>query len=404
MSSPVTDVPIPAHVPAELVCDIDIVNDPDLLADPYAAFDRLREKGNILWSPKLGGHWIVLGAHEVREAFQKADTFSNYPAGIPPLNEFWPRKLIPEELDGDDHKRYRRLLTPFFSPSAIRPMADSIRARTHELISQFADRDEVEFVDAVARPLPSTVFLDLFGLPLEQADVFTDWTYQLLHSGSHEKSAEAGQNVVTYLIELIAQRRQDPKDDLLSTLTNAVVDGEPLTPDEVLDTAFLLFIAGLDTVTSQLGVVFRHLAQHPELQQQLREDPESIPAALEELLRVYPIVPPARTLTEDYTLGGVEFKTGDTILLATSAASRDPEVYDNPDVVELHRGGSWTTAFGMGPHRCLGSHLARQELTIVLELMVEMVPEFELAPGHESKWHTAGNVWGLDKLQLRFKK
>jgi len=99
---------LPDHVPVELVRDVDYTSDPDVLADPYAAFDRLRDEGDILWSPRLGGYWIVLGAAQVREAFQNPDVFSNYPTGVPPLNEFWPRKLIPQELDGDDHTRYRR--------------------------------------------------------------------------------------------------------------------------------------------------------------------------------------------------------------------------------------------------------------------------------------------------------
>ena len=395
---------LPGHVPVELVRDVDFAVDAEVLADPYVAFDRLRDDADILWSPKLGGHWIVLAARLVREAFQTPDAFSNYPTGVPPLNEFWPRKLIPEELDGDEHTRYRRLLSPFFSPSAIRPMADSVRTRARDLISAISNHDEVDFVRAVALPLPSSVFLDLFGLPLEQADVFTNWTERLLHSGNVEVSAAAGQSVVSYLLGLIAERREDPKDDLISALTTAVVDGQPLTTEEVLDTAFLLFIAGLDTVTSQLGVMFYHLACDAELQRRLRTDTKVIPRAVEELLRAYPIVPPARTLTRDYTLGGVQMKKGDTVLLATSAASRDPQEYQNPREVDVDRPVVSTTAFGLGPHRCLGSHLARQELVIVVELMVAMMPEFELAPGFEPKWHTAGNVWGIDTLHLRFRR
>jgi cytochrome P450 len=398
-----TAAPLPNHVPVELVRDVDFSSDPDVLADPYAAFDRLRDEGDILWSPKLGGHWFVLAASLVREALQHPEVFSNYPAGIPPLNEFWPRKLIPQELDGDEHTRYRRLLSPFFSPSAIRPMAEAVRERARDLIAAVADRDEVEFIAAVGIPLPSSVFLDLFGLPLEQANVFTDWTQRLLHSGDPQVAAEAGQNIVNQLLGLIAERQSEPRDDLISSLTtSAVVDGRPLTTEELLDTAFLLFLAGLDTVTSQLGVLFHHLAQHADLQRQLRRTPALIPAALEELLRLYPIVPPVRTLTRDYCLGGVDMKAGDIVLVASSAASRDPKAYTNPRQMELARGGAWTTAFGMGPHRCLGAHLARQELTIVLELMLSMMPEFTLAPGFTPKWYTAGNVWGISELRLRF--
>jgi cytochrome P450 len=401
MVSPVADQ-LPSHIPTELVRDFDMINDAEVLADPYVAFDRLRDEGDILWSSRLGGHWIVLGSRQVREAFQRPDVFSNYPAGIPPLNEFWPRKLIPQELDGDEHLRYRRLLSPFFKPSAIRPMAESVRARAHDLIAAVAGRDEIDFVDAVAVPLPASVFLDLFGLPLEQVDVFTEWTQELLHSGDAERSAQAGTSVVDYLLEIIAERRAHPKDDLISALITVGIDGHPLSTEEVLDTAFLLFIAGLDTVTNQLSVIFHHLARHPELQHHLRSSPEAIPSALEELLRVYPIVPPVRTLTSDYTLAGIEMKAGDRVLLAASAASRDPEAFDDPGEVRLDRGANWTTAFGLGPHRCLGSHLARQELQIVLQLMIEMMPPFALPSGFEPEWHTAGQVWGIGALPLRF--
>lgn len=403
MSSAVAQ-PLPSHVPAELIRDIDILSDREILADPYAAFDRFRDEGDILWSPRLGGHWIVLGAQLVREVFQTPQVFSNYPTGVPPLNEFWPRKLIPQELDGAEHTRYRRLLSPFFSPSAIRPMADSVTRRARDLIAAVADHDEIEFISAIAAPLPSTVFLDLFGLPLGQADVFTEWTQQLLHSGDTAIAAKAGQSVVTYLLTLIDERRQSPQDDLISSLTLAEIDGGPLSTEELLDTAFLLFIAGLDTVTAQMGILVHHLARDASLQQQLRTDPALIPSTLEELLRLYPIVPPARTLTCDYTLGGVSMHKGDTVLVATSSASRDPEAYENPRQLQVGRSGAWNTAFGMGPHRCLGSHLARQELAIVLQLMVEMLPEYELNPGFEPKWHTAGNVWGIDRLRLRFKR
>ncbi|BBX66461.1 cytochrome P450 [Mycobacterium saskatchewanense] len=403
MAAPLTR-PLPSHIPAELVRDIDIVNDADVLADPYAAFDRLRDEADILWSPQLGGHWIVLGAQLVREAFQNPDAFSNYPTGVPPMTEFWPRKLIPQELDGDEHTRYRRLLSPFFKPSAVRPMAESVTRRARELIGAVADRDEFEFISAVATPLPSTVFMDLFGLPLDQADVFTMWTQQLLHSADVTVSARAAHSVVDYLLDLIGQRRAAPQDDLISALVTAEVEGRPLSTDELLDTTFLLFIAGLDTVTAQLGVVVNCLARDGEVQRQLRADPAQVPVALEELLRLYPIVPPARTLIKDYELGGVSMKAGDTVLLATSAASRDPHAYQNPRQLEIGRTGASTAAFGMGPHRCLGSHLARQELTIVLQLMIEMLPEYELARDFEPKWHTAGNVWGIDALRLRLKR
>lgn len=392
----------PSHVPAELIRHFDVVNDSEVLADPWAAIDRLREEGPILWSPELGGYWIISGAKEVREAFQNGEVFSSYPTGVPPMKGFWPRKLNPQELDGDEHLRYRRLLSPFFGPRAIRPLAASVRERATELIMDFAHADGCEFVSQLARPLPSWVFLDLFGVPVERAETFTTWTADLLHSNDYAASAAAGQQVVEYLTGVIGERRREPAGDLISSLTQAQVDGRPLTGEELLDMAFLLFIAGLDTVTNQLGVVVHHLATHPGQQAALRSSPDSVADALEELLRLYPIVPPARTVTRDYVMNGIQLKRGDTVLLATMGASRDPRAFENPAEAQAGREQSWTTAFGMGVHNCLGMHLARQELRIVLELMIELAPPYELAPGATWHWRTAGNVWGLDRLDLRF--
>lgn len=399
----VTSTPgVPSHVPPEIVRRFDVVNDPEVLADPWAAIDRIREEGPIVWSPELGGHWIISGADEVRDVFQNDEVFSSYPTGVPPMTGFWPRKLNPQELDGDEHTRYRRLLSPFFSPRAIRPLAESVRARAADLIAAFAGSGECEFVRQLARPLPSWVFLDLFGAPVEQADVFTQWAADLLHSNDYAVSAAAAGRIVGYLTTAIAERQKEPADDMISGLARAEPDGRPLTSEELLDMTFLLFIAGMDTVTSQLGVIVRHLAAHPDQQETLRADPGLAGDVLEELLRLYPIVPPARTVTRDHVLNGIQLKQGDTVLLAAMGATRDPRAFPDPARARFDRKENWTTAFGLGVHRCLGIHLARQELRIVLELMAELLPPYRLAPDAAWHWHTAGNVWGLDRLDLRF--
>jgi cytochrome P450 len=395
---------VPSHVPPEIVRRFDVVNDPEVLADPWAAIDRIREEGPIVWSPELGGHWIISGADVVRDVFNNDEVFSSYPTGVPPMTGFWPRKLNPQELDGDEHTRYRRLLSPFFSPRAIRPLAESVRARATDLITRFAHSGECEFVSQLARPLPSWVFLDLFGAPVEQADIFTQWATDLLHSNDYAVSAAAAERIVGYLTTAIAERQKEPADDMISGLARAESDGRPLTAFELLDMTFLLFIAGMDTVTSQLGVIVRHLAAHPDQQEVLRADPGRAGEVLEELLRLYPIVPPARTVTRDHVLNGIQLKRGDTVLLATMGATRDPRAFPDPARARFDRKENWTTAFGLGVHRCLGIHLARQELRIVLELMTELLPPYRLAPDAAWHWHTAGNVWGLDRLDLRFLK
>jgi len=232
--------------------------------------------------------------------------------------------------------------------------------------------------------------------------VFTGWVADLLHSTDPDVNAAAGQQLVGYLMETIAKRQAEPADDMISALTQMEVDGRPLNDEELLDICFLLFIAGMDTITNQLGVITAHLAARPELQRTLRADQGKIDEVLEELLRVNPIVAPGRHVTRDFVLGGAPLKAGDTVMLANMGAGRDPKAFDDPLEAKVGREASWTSAFGLGPHRCLGMHLARQELRIVLELMATLAPEYRLAPGAHWNYVTAGNVWGLDRLDLEF--
>ena len=393
---------IPSHIPAELIRYFDINNDSEVLADPWATIDRLREDAPLLWSPELGGYWIATTADLVREVYQSWDVFRSYPIGLPAFEGAWPRKLNPIELDGDEHTRYRRLLTPLFSPRAVRPLADSVRERAAKLITGFADADGIEFLSQLAFPLPSSVFLDLFGIPAGQADTFFSWVSDLLHSGDPETAAAAGGTIVEYLTETIARRQREPEGDMISALAQVEVEGRPLTAEELLDMSYLLFLAGLDTVTNQLCAIALHLARNPEQQRALRADPSLIDGALEELLRLYPIVPVIRTLSRDYVLNGVQLKKGDKVLACSMGATRDPAAFTDPEVAKFDRAENWTMAFGLGPHRCVGMHLARQELRIVLELMTTLAPPFRLLPGARWQWHTAGNVWGLDRLDLEF--
>jgi cytochrome P450 len=400
--SATTTYQAPDHVPAELVRHIDVVADQAVLDDPYGYFDELRSEAPVLYSTALGGFWMVLGAAEVREVFQRADVFNNYPTGVPPMVGFWPRKMIPEELDGAEHRKYRRLLIPFFGPAAIGPILDGVKIRAEELIRGFEQDQVIDFVEAFAKPLPTTVFLELFGLPVELAETFTNWNWDLMHAHDPERSRETAESIVNYLAELIARRRLKPAADLISALIGSKVDESPLSDEDLLDICFLLFIAGMDTVTSQLGVLFLHLATHRELQQEMRANPDGIPTALEELLRAFPIVPPARTVAQEIQLGGAVMHPGDTVLVAVSAATRDRAVHADGEVVRFDRGAAWSAAFGVGPHRCLGVHLARYQLEITLRLMTSLLPPFALAPGAEPQLRTAGNVWGLDHLPIVF--
>lgn len=392
---------IPEHVPAELVRPFDILNDPDVVADPWTALDRVRDETPILWSPEYGGYWLVSGPAEVREIAQDGETFSNYPGGFPPVSSGSGRKLVPIELDGEEHRRWRRLLTPMFSPRAIRPLEESVRARASKIISGFADAKRIEFVTALAQPLPSWVFLDLFGAPYEQAEKFVSWTRDLVHSHNPETAGAAQQAIAGYIQQMIAEHRREPRQDMIGNLLTAEIDGRPLTDEEVFDLAFVLFVAGLDTVTMQLSVMAHHLATHPEQQQALRDDHSLLDSVVDELLRLKPIPQSSRTLTRDHVFHGIPMKKGETVLLSYNAATRSDAAFPDATQARFDREQTWTATFGLGPHRCLGIHLARQELRVALELLITLAPPFRLAPGATWRWETI-SLWGPDRLDLEF--
>jgi cytochrome P450 len=311
------------------------------------------------------------------------------------------RKMIQVELDGDEHTRYRRLLTPLFSPRAIRPLEDSVRERATTIIKGFADAKTIEFVGALARPLPSWVFLDLFGAPYEQAEQFTSWVRGVLHPESAEAAQAAGGAIAGYIMQTIAEHRAQERQDLIGDLMKADFEGRPLTDEEIFDIGFLLFLGGLDTVTNQLSVMAHHLATHPAEQEALRADPGRLDAVLDELLRLKPIAQMPRRVVQEVKIGAATFKPGDTVLVSGQAMPRSEATFPNATEAKFDREQTWTAAFGMGAHRCLGIHLARLELRVVMELLITHAPPFRLADGSSFSWQPA-NIWGPDRLDLEF--
>jgi cytochrome P450 len=200
---------------------------------------------------------------------------------------------------------------------------------------------------------------------------------------------------------VISERRRAPADDIISVLLGSEVDGRLMNDEEVLDTCFLLFMAGLDTVTASLGFMFKFLAENPEHRRQLVEDPSIAPAAVEELVRVHAVVNPTRTVIQDTELCGVRLRKGQRILLSTALATRDPDAYGDALTVRFDRKPNNHIAFGAGPHRCLGSHLARKELQIALVEWHRRIPDYRVAAAPTIKAH-AGGVLGIDVLPLEW--
>lgn len=308
------------------------------------------------------------------------------------------RPMIPLNVDPPNHSKYRKLLDPMFAPRRMEEQETEITRRANGFIDAFIDRGGCNFTEEFAELFPSSIFLGLLGLPEDQMRAFLDMRDYILHPAKIDPEAaldiekrqavnnRGGEIIYNYFTELIEQRQKDPGDDIISRFLAAEVGGDKLSNEDILDIMFLFVIAGLDTVSDSLTCFFAFLAQHPEHRRQIVEDPSIIPSAVEELLRWESPVPAGvpRVATEDVELpGGQKISEGTAVVVSYGAADVDPATFGDPFEVRLERENNPHIAFGGGVHRCLGSHLARRELRIVLREWHRRIPEYWLKPGHE---------------------
>lgn len=260
-------------------------------------------------------------------------------------------------------------------------MDHDVRAICADLIDRIAESGECEFLRDFAHPFPVTVFMKLMGLPMQMQATFVEWVH-VAHTAQTREDAMAGTKVVAdYLREALAERRRSPRDDLISAIAHAKVDGRPIDPDYAHDMCFLLFLAGLDTVTAGLMHIFSWLASHPDRKQELIDEPALIPNAIEELLRYHAWVPSQRTVKKDVEFRGVTMKYGDHVHLPLGFPSNDPALLADAERIDFRRESIAHFAFASGVHRCAGSHLARRELRVAVAEWLRRMPDFHLQPG-----------------------
>ncbi|MFA7323476.1 MAG: cytochrome P450 [Candidatus Nanopelagicales bacterium] len=305
---------------------------------------------------------------------------------------------------------YRRVLDPLFSPKKMAALQPTVAAQVNEMIDSFIDKGEVDFSAELAVPLPCLTFLALLGLPGEELDALVRWKDIMIRpdivAGSREAGAElqvrtAGEIYQRFGMEMEA-RRDAPRDDLISYfMTVKVEDGRNLTDSEVLRILFLLLAAGLDTVTISLQAIFNYLAEHPEAQQLIQDDPDQIDNVIEELLRwETPVQNLTRIAKVDTVLSGCPIPAGTHVIAALSSGNVNEE---NPEslTVDLTMGDKAHLSFGGGNHRCLGSHLARMELRTVLREWHKRIPSYRIKPGTQIEW-VASSLRGIDYLPLEW--
>jgi cytochrome P450 len=383
---------------------------PDPGGSHFKKLDELQGKARPFFRANEGeGYWVFTDHDAILEALQDPELFSN--EAVAPLEPNPPYKWIPMMLDPPEHGKWRHLLGLYFSPKRVRDLEDEQRAFARELIGKFVDKGSCDFYSEFASIFPTTIFLQIMGLPTDGLPDFMRWEEKILHSTENsdpDRSIAIGamMEVVAYFTELIEERRADPSklgDDIISHALDWRVDGEPPSDPDILSCMLLLFMAGLDTVASQLSYSFLHLATHPEDRKRIAADPGLVPVAVEEFLRAYPIVQTGRKVTRDTEFHGCPIKKGEVVKLPLGMAGRDPQEYARGGEVDLDAPRPRHLSFGAGPHRCLGSHLARQEMTVVFEEWHKLIPDYELADGAEVLEHSGG-VYGIDALPLQWTK
>jgi cytochrome P450 len=382
--------------------------EPEWSADPYPIQDDLRQRCPIAHTERFGGAWLPTRYEDVAAIAYDTERFSS--RSIILSNFRPPRELAPIggsppiSSDPPFHHDARKLLLPAFTKAEIAKQEPATRAFCHSLIDTFEGQDVVDAAGDYAQHIPMRVIADMLGFPPEDGPQFRVFVEDLLEGINlpSDERIERVSRLFDYLLVQVHDHIDNPREDLTTYLINAELYGQKLAPDHVVGTMALLLIAGIDTTWSAIGASLWHLAKNAEDRRRLAAAPGLLPTAMEEFLRAYAPVTMARLVKQDMHWHGVDMKADDWILLSFPAANRDPAQFDQAGKVVIDREVNRHAAFGLGIHRCVGSHLARLELRVALEVWLARIPEFTLADPAAVTW-AAGQIRGPRTLPLRIR-
>lgn len=394
----------PEHVPTDVVVDFDYMHPKGLESGTvYDVLRGLQQGPDIVWTPHNGGHWVVTRFEDVKWVQENYGIFSHEEFTIP--REASPVKMPPLTVDPPLHARYRAVLNPFFTPRKVGDMGEQARALTIELIEKVRRNGRCDFRKDFAEVMPPAMFLGIVDLPADKRAEFVQWGKNFMHADSAEARQAALGPIVAYLSGELAKRYHENGEDMLSAIARWQDNPRFGGPHEVIGMALLVFFGGLDTVANLLSFVAWHLAEHPEHQRRLREEPAIIPAAVEEYFRRFGLSNTGRLILSDVERKGVTMKAGEMVMVPIGASSIDERRYPDPFTVDFDRpgnfapGGGSHNTFGNGPHKCVGQPLARAELKVFLEEWIQRIPEFRLDPARPPVSHM-GSVNGVTQLHL----
>ena len=361
---------------------------PDWVDDPFPIWADLRERCPIAHTDRYNeGVWLPTRYDDVAGIARNPEVFSSAHNGASAGGTVPRPKFPPIHLDPPEHMGVRRALMPFFAPKRMAQWEQPIRDHCDALARSLADKSEVDIAQDYAAHIPASAIAMILGIPPSVGEQFRTWMHWIeLGDNNTELRARAVTEMGAYFAAEVADRRANPSDDLIGHLVVAEVDGQPFDDDTLQRLLTLMLVAGIDTTWGLIGASLWHLAANPDDRRRLVDEPDLLPTAIEEFLRAYASVSIYRTVTDTTTVGDTTMQPGDTVFMAFPAACRDPEAFDRADEVIIDRQANRHIAFGAGIHRCLGSNLARLEITLALEAWLRHIPEFSLQPDADVSW------------------
>ncbi len=384
------------------------VLDPLFYVDPWESYTWLRDEAPVYWDPvqKL---WAISRYDDVMAVEKNSTQYSSFYGSRPHSDQRADRSMI--NMDDPGHQAQRKLVAPRFSPRSVRTHEDHVRRVVTEILDEVGPAGECEAIEVIASRLPALMIGDLLGYPRALWPKVRHWSEQTMHlSGQtspdgpphviHPDMVPVIQEYVQVTTEVIEDRRAEPRDDLISIWTHT----EGWDTEQVLDETILLLDGGAETTRTVIGSMIHDLATHPAQRQLLLDQPDLLgTTAVEEFIRwVTPISNMRRTATADHTLQGQDVHEGDELVLLYGSANRDPRAFDGPETLCVTRSNNRHVAFGFGTHFCLGAWLARLEIRVMFEELLQRIPDWELIDPDESRIMPATFARAYDRVRIRF--
>ena len=401
MTTDIDSLNVPSHVAPHLVFDFDIYGDPRIGEDVQGTYSTaLANAPEIFWTPRNGGHWISKSFRTINQIVTDHEHFSVREMQIPRVEN--PPFFIPLSLDPPDNLPYRRAMQPMFGPVAVKALEGRIREWAAKFVDAVVDQGHCDFQADISKAFPVSVFMELMGMDLARLRDFRHLAESFFESSLDPQEMERLSGVIIAEMQaIITQKKDSPDDKLVTHFLNVDIGGRTMTDEEITAMCFILFLGGMDTVTNVTGFTFQQLAQMPDVQARLAEEPSAIPKFVDESIRLFGVVNTPRLVVQQKQIGAAQFQPGDMVLCILCLGSRDPNQINDPDIFNLDRKKITHLTFSSGPHLCIGHALGRTELRIIVEEWVKRIPAFIAIPGERHAFRT-GTVMALESLPLQW--